>query len=279
MLQRTIEEEAMVSIKLAAVVFIFVLLGGCTEPLKERPPLVLPQTQVQGYEFVEIPQGIFLMGHELASPIHEVSLDSFWIMTKEVTEAQYAEFQKATKRKVTGVSQKPIRGVSRIEVEEYLSWLNKKSELQFDLPSEAQWEYAARGGLNQMDFPWGAKFIKDRAAVIDDPIREVGSYAPNGYGLYDMCGNVGEMTRGEYYPYPDQPVLNPEPPTINLRASDAFYVARGLGVGSVFMQVWNRIGRELVSETPSDPVGIRLVIKNDPLKIDKMKPFELSNED
>ncbi len=261
----------MESIKVVGVLFIFVLLGGCSVPFKEEPPLVLPQKQIHGYEFVEIPQGTFLMGHELASPIHEVTLDSFWIMTKEVTEAQYAEFQRATKRKVTGDSQKPIIGVSRIEIEEYLSWLNKKSEVQFDLPSEAQWEYAARGGLNQMDYPWGPKFIKDRAAVIDDPIREVGSYAPNGFGLFDMCGNVGEVTRGAYYEYPDKAVTNPEPPKLNFKDPDATYMTRGLGSESVFVQVWNRIGLSFIDESFGDPTGFRLVIKSKPKRIDMMK--------
>jgi formylglycine-generating enzyme len=264
----------MESIKIILIVLIALIMVAC-QPIKSTPQKVqvLPTKSILNMEFVEVPGGTFKMGHELFGPIHKVKLDSFWIMKYELTSAQFAEFLKAKGRKVTESSALPAFGMKRAEVDEFIVWLNSESETQFELPSEAQWEYAARGGLEGMDYPWGPKFVQKRAAIIDDPVAPVGSYPPNGFGLYDMCGNVGEITRGAYYEYSSKAVTNPEPPVLIMTDKKSPFIARGLGVGSPFNQVWNRASMNFVDIEMIDKIGFRLVIKNSPDIVDKMKPW------
>ncbi|MCB0825675.1 MAG: SUMF1/EgtB/PvdO family nonheme iron enzyme [Armatimonadetes bacterium] len=257
-----------------AAVLLFACIAGCSKGTIPK----LAEQKVLGLEFVEIPTGKFLMGHKLEKPIHEVSLDGFWIMKYEVTEKQYSKYLVANGMKAVGVSEKPITNIDRREAQKYIDWLNKQSEIQFDLPSEAQWEYAARGGYQGFDFPWGDGYVEGYAAVLEDPIQKVGSFPPNGYGLFDMCGNVAEMCRGVYYDYPNHPVRNPEPPTLDLTDDEEMYITRGLGCESVYPQVWIRIGSGFVNEVPPSPTGIRLVIKNNPTYFEQMKPPQYVNE-
>jgi len=125
----------------------------------------------------------------------------------------------------------PVTMVSYNDAQAFVDWLSAKEKLPYKLPTEAQWEYAARGGIPMGQFPWGdslpdgekanyadknTKFEwRDRYA--DDGykyVAPVGSYQPNGFGLYDMAGNVLEWVRdhyGENY-YGLSPEVDPEGP-------------------------------------------------------------------
>ncbi len=131
----------------------------------------------------------------------------------------------------------PVVGVSWYQAQEFCKWrtayLNNYREENgmwpmpnFRLPSEAEWEYAARGGLDQGKYPWGgpyarngrgcalANFKPGRGNYIDDGFAyssPVGSYFANGFGLYDMAGNVSEWCEDAYHPasYPIVWDLNP----------------------------------------------------------------------
>jgi formylglycine-generating enzyme required for sulfatase activity len=175
-------------------------------------------------------------------PVHTVYLDAFYIDLYEVTNAQYAQCVKAgactepekessSKRSSyygnSDFSNYPVINVSWKQAWAFCEWRGA------ELPTEAQWEKAARGGLEGKLYPWGDEIPVcqegiDNGANGDDCIekdtKEVGSYAPNGFGLFDMAGNVEELVfdwySAEYYV--DSPNRNPHGPE-----SGAMRVTRG----------------------------------------------------
>jgi sulfatase modifying factor 1 len=161
-------------------------------------------------EMVLIPGGEFLMGKDKAgdcSPAHKVRINSFYMDKCEVTNAQYSEFCEETGRQLPefwGVKEfnsgvdfpnHPVVGISWSDARDYAEWAGKR------LPTEAEWEYAARGGLVGMKFPNGDELDSSLAnctlADLGGTIA-AGSFAPNGYGLHDMAGNVWEWV-ADYY--------------------------------------------------------------------------------
>ncbi|MFH1114742.1 MAG: SUMF1/EgtB/PvdO family nonheme iron enzyme [Pseudomonadota bacterium] len=125
----------------------------------------------------------------------------------------------------------PMTMVSYDDAQAFAEWLTAKEKLPYKLPTEAQWEYAARGGIPMAQFPWGDDLQDGRRANFADRstdfewrdtnaddgykyVAPVGTYEPNGYGLYDMAGNVLEWVRDyygeDYYRY--TPEVDPEGP-------------------------------------------------------------------
>lgn len=161
---------------------------------------------VIGMKFVAVPAGSYQMGSTLdttAQPVHKVSIKPFLIGLYEVTFAEYAQFCAATRRELPddggwGMGNRPVINVSWDDAVAFTDWLSAKSGRKFRLPSEAEWEYAARGGTTT-PFPWGPNLGKNRAncngcgSVWDNKsTAPVASFKPNGYGLYDVIGNVYE---------------------------------------------------------------------------------------
>jgi len=186
------------------------------------------------HKFVLIPGGEFTMGHE-SSPdatyiddyAHKVYIDSFYIDKYEVTNAQYKEFCEATGRRLPefwgmdiyksgpDYPDYPVVGVTWADATAYAEWKG------FRLPTEAEWEYAARGGLKEKSFPLGDEMDSTLANYYPTqghPIP-VGSYAPNGYGLYDMAGNIVEWVYDFYSKdyYMASPYKNPAGPVYGKR--------------------------------------------------------------
>ncbi|KPJ60970.1 MAG: hypothetical protein AMJ46_04125 [Latescibacteria bacterium DG_63] len=185
-----------------------------------------------------IPGGEFVMGSGTEgdhSPAHKVHIDSFYMDKYEVTNAQYLLFCKETGRKMPefwGIDKfrcgpdfpdHPVIGVSSYDAEAYAEWCGKR------LPTEAEWEYAARGGLEGKDFPSGDTIDSTLANCSRSGTGgtvPVGSYPANGFGLHDMAGNVCEWVSdyydGEYYSR--SPTDNPKGPE-----TEKFRVIRGGG--------------------------------------------------
>lgn len=223
-------------------------------------------------DMVWIPGGTFAMGSEdfypEEAPVHEVTVDGFWIDRYEVTNEQFANFVDATRyltlaerplnaadypgapaenlapgalvfwkrsgpvdlhnyvnwwrwtpgtnwrhpfgpdSTIEGIEQHPVVHVAYEDAESYAKWAGK------ELPTEAEWEFAARGGLNGAKFTWGDEEFPSGKAMVNswqgefpwqnlltdgyEGTSPVGSFPPNGFGLFDMAGNVWEWTSDWY---------------------------------------------------------------------------------
>ena len=163
-----------------------------------------------------VPAGYFLMGDNECSrdeqPVHRVYIDAFYIDETEVTCRRYAKFLKETgypPHKLWNPEydrpEDPVVGVSLQDAMAFAIWAGKR------LPTEAEWEKAARGGLVGKKYSWGDVLDKGKANYDSFGAMPVKSFAPNGYGLYDMTGNVWEWCSDWYSPdyYRHSPERNP----------------------------------------------------------------------
>jgi len=210
-------------------------------PPPKKPEPAPVRTAPEG--MVRIPAGSFLMGDENGDsdekPVHEVYVDAFYMDKTEVTVAQYGRFLNAVNRQKPEqwneqlqYPNRPVVYVSWEDATEYCNWRSRTAGGKYRLPTEAEWEYAARGGFTGMGgkpkykYPWGddasaskANFDVDgkRGGSWEDAkryLKDVGSYAANGYGLNDMTGNVWEWCadwRTSDY-YQNSPKQNPKGP-------------------------------------------------------------------
>jgi sulfatase modifying factor 1 len=167
-------------------------------------------------EIVVIPEGYFLMGcdHGQANerPVHKVWLDSFGIAKLPVTNREYAIFVVQTHKAPAQFSadpkfadpELPVVGVTWDEALAYCHWLSERNGEMFRLPTEAEWERAARGGREGAFYPWGDEAPEQRPYAGFDPATggpaRVGVNEPNGFGLYDMSEGVHEWC-SDYYDY------------------------------------------------------------------------------
>jgi formylglycine-generating enzyme required for sulfatase activity len=149
---------------------------------------------------VFIKGGCFIMGNDYAQedekPEHEVCLDDFFMDKFEVTQAKWEKVTGYNPSKFMGPDL-PLEQVNFIEVQEYLE------KNQCRLPTEAEWEYAAKGGVDSRYY-WGNMMDESYAWYEDNSngtTHPVGEKLPNQYGLHDMMGNVWEWTNDWYEPY------------------------------------------------------------------------------
>ncbi len=252
---------------------------------------------------VLIPAGEFQMGsdtHTIGNaatrPMHVVYLDAFYIDKYEVTVGQYNQFVLATNHRplpdwvhrYSRTDAHPVIGVSWHDASAYAKWAGKR------LPTEAEWEKAARGGLIQKNYAWGdsavngtqCNFADKNLRIIWDREREpednwadenlddgyaytapIGSYPPNGYGLYDMVGNVWEWCFDVYDRnfYANSPDTNPIAEILirdganNIVAVNKLRVIRGTSWYDGVPSVWiaSRLGQSPEGQVIS--VGFRCV--------------------
>lgn len=185
-------------------------------------------TGKDGAEMVLIPAGEFQMGSvdgfDDEKPVHTVYVDAFYMDVYEVTNALYKKFVDATGHSAPecrdnstyNAPEQPVVGVSWHDAIAYAEWSGKR------LPTEAEWEKAARGGLKAKKYPWGDKLTHGDANYSGtggkdrwDGTSPVGSFSANGYGLYDMAGNVYEWCADWYDSgyYSASPERNPTGPS------------------------------------------------------------------
>ncbi len=171
-------------------------------------------TPIDNAEMQLIPSGIFLMGTSDGNigdadelPVHKVFIDAFYMDIYEVTNAKYQQFIVATGYSPPPLwhdpkfnqPDNPVVNIRWVDAMAYANWANKR------LPTEAEWEYAARGNLIGKKFPSGDTITHNDANFSGEAGKDtwrwtapVGSFLPNGFGLYDMAGNVWEWCFDEY---------------------------------------------------------------------------------
>jgi len=194
-------------------------------------------TSLFDIEMVFVKGGTFQMGctseqsncDDNEKPVHTVTVDDFYIGKYEITQKQWRDVMGNNPSVFfSGCDECPIESVSWDDIQKFLKKLNQKTGEHFRLPTEAEWEFAARGGNQNNGYKYaGSNNINEVAWYKGNSDRNthvVGSKSPNELGIYDMSGNVWEWCNdwyGEYY-YGNSPSNNPQGPT-----SGTYRILRG----------------------------------------------------
>ncbi|MEO5364455.1 MAG: formylglycine-generating enzyme family protein [Magnetococcus sp. DMHC-8] len=182
-----------------------------------------------------IPDGTFLMGDQFdegssdEQPVHEVTLDAFWLGRHAVTQGQWLRVMGHNPACFRKGDDYPVEQVSWDDVQLFIAKLNGMGPNHFRLPTEAEWEYACRSGGEAERYAGGDEPdpVAWHADNSDESTHPVGQKAPNGLGLHDMCGNVWEWCEDWF---DDMAYAKAGPRTTNpLRQNDASgdHVLRG----------------------------------------------------
>ena len=223
---------------------------------------------VDGVSFtmVYVPGGTFTMGatseqgsdvFDDEKPTHNVTLSSYYIGETEVTQALWTAVMGTNPSRFRG-DQLPVEMVSWNDCQTFISHLNAKTGKNFRLPTEAEWEYAARGGRSGGSKYAGSDNISNVAWYDDNSgveTHNVATKSPNGLGIYDMSGNVWEWCQDWYGDYSSSSQTNPKGPS-----SGVFRVNRGGSWGNYARLC--RVSRRYLG-TPSSSnyyLGLRLVL-------------------
>jgi len=169
-------------------------------------------------DLVEIPGGTYQMGRNDGppeeTPAHSVKVQTFFMDKTEVTNTEYGEFVSETNyappshwagpKPPFGQELWPVVNVSFVDANAFAKWRSKRDSLPYRLPTEEEWEYAARNGEQNDLYPWGKEW-KDKAAVINETTpAAVGSHptGANKWGVQDLIGNAWEWTDSKASAYP-----------------------------------------------------------------------------
>ncbi|MFN0277959.1 MAG: SUMF1/EgtB/PvdO family nonheme iron enzyme [Pyrinomonadaceae bacterium] len=229
-------------------------------------------------ELIPIQGGTFKMGRPEGkgkpeeNPENIVEVPSFRMDKTEVTNAEYYSFIAATSyspvpghwvssRPVAGTEKMPVRFVNVDDINQFISWRSERDGVKYRLPTEAEWEYAARNGVKNNLYPWGDTYLA-KCAVLDKDNTEpepVGSMScPNEWGVVDLIGNVFEWTGSKAGLYKGSSGMTKETkePRFMIRGGAAFYKSAGqFGITAT--------SRVDVEATKRDKeLGFRLVAQN-----------------
>ena len=177
-------------------------------------------------DLVAIEGGSFLMGRTSGppqeTPAHPVDVQTFQMDRTEVTNTEYAEFVRDTKhappshwagdKAPFGQERWPVVNISFDDANTFAAWRSKRDGVTYRLPTEEEWEYAARNGEQADLYPWGATWKPNAAVLKEATPASVGSRpdGKNKWGVADLVGNVWEWTSSKTSVYPGNPGIIPE---------------------------------------------------------------------
>ena len=177
------------------------------------------------FEMVYVEGGTFRMGAteeqgedawDYERPVHRVTLSSYLIGKHEVTQALWEEVMGSNPSYDKQDGDYPVESVSWNDCQEFIEKLNDRTGMKFRLPTEAEWEYAARGGNRSKGYKYAGSNNLNEAGWYDgnsgNHTHPVGEKKPNELGLYDMSGNVYEWCQDWYGDYMEESQTNPTGP-------------------------------------------------------------------
>ena len=252
----------------------------------EPTPSGIETFTVNGVSFkmVSVEGGTFTMGaadddteaFDSDKPAHQVTLSNYCIGQTEVTQALWLAVMGSNPSEFTSANgytdnlNRPVECVSWEDCQEFIAKLNQMTGKTFRLPTEAEWEYAARGGNKSQGYKYAGSNTLDDVAWFRDNAYSVGSSSPdygthavatkspNELGLYDMSGNVGEWCQDWWNEYSNDAQTDPTGP-----ASGATRLYRGGCYGNIARYCRVSIRRGMTPTISNQPLGLRLVLNPD----------------
>jgi serine/threonine protein kinase len=248
---------------------------GSNNSASSPTPAATPVPQFVA-ELVDIPAGTFQMGRddgrENERPAHAITVRAFKMDKFEITNGEYYAFVSESgyrpipahwvnDRPIPGFEKMPVRFVNIEDAEAFARWRSARDKITYRLPSEAEWEYAARNGAKNDLYPWGDKF-ESKCAVTDKENTEpdaVGTAScPNDWGVMDLIGNVYEWTSSpvSLYPGSEGQLRESREPRNMIRGGAALNKSVGeFGITSTFRA-------DVSASTRDKELGFRLVVGN-----------------
>lgn len=177
------------------------------------------ENRKSGFEMIFVQGGEFIMGgddnvEDGGTPelriadecLHRVTINDFKIAKYEVTQADWVEVMGFNPNELNDCKECPVSQVSWIDIQDFLKKVNDKFDENYRLPTEEEWEFAARGGLNSNGYTYSGSNIATEVAWYaensDGTSQPVGLLKPNELGIYDMSGNIWEWCDNTKKPYP-----------------------------------------------------------------------------
>ena len=243
---------------IAFVVMCITLFSTCKKD-KNNDPLDLKMVFVKGGTFTMGCTDGECWGDGREEPVHQITLSSYYITKYPITQKLWKKVMENNPSYFKDCDDCPVELISWENAQEFIIKLNELTDKNYRLPTEAEWEYAARGGNQSKGYKYSGSNYIDAVAWYRENSKNrthpVGGKTPNELGIYDMSGNVWEWCYDWYGAYIEDTQINPQGP-----AEGSQHVLRG---GDWTNGLWNCRVSFRYDIPPGDPIifsGFRLVI-------------------
>lgn len=201
-------------------------------------------------------------------PVHEVCINSFFISKYEVTQEQWINLMGSNPAKFRAGHNYPVENVSRSDIKEFIKRLNLRNHETYRLPTETEWEYAAKASGTPIKYATESGELNQELCNYDGTqghdiwsrTSPAGSFPPNNSGLYDMCGNVWELVEDNYHFNAYEQHEHNNPLYID---SSSESVARGCGWSDsqvdCRISIRNKVSQDCPVCSRRNDIGFRLV--------------------